>query len=51
VVALERAQQRPASNALAGALAMFVPVLGFAYAAICVVRIRRALARPAIKIS
>ena len=44
VVALDRAQERPAFNALAGALAMFIPVVGFAYAAICVVRIRRALA-------
>jgi TPR repeat protein len=44
VVELERAQQGPTFNALAGALAMFVPFVGFAYAAICVVRIQRALA-------
>ena len=44
VVALERARERPASHALAGALAMFVPGVGLAYAAICVVRIQRVLA-------
>ena len=44
VVELERAQQRPSSAALRGALAMFVPFVGFAYAAVCVVRIQRALA-------
>ena len=44
VLELERAQERPVANALAGALAMFIPVIGFAYAAICVARIRRALA-------
>jgi TPR repeat protein len=44
VVELERAQERPASAALLGALAMFVPVVGFGWAVTCVVRIRRALA-------
>ncbi len=51
VVELERAQARTPFAALAGALAMFVPFVGFAYAAICVMRIRRALARAAIKSS
>ncbi len=44
VVELERAQQRPPSAALVGALAMFVPLVGFAYAVMCIVRVQRALA-------
>jgi hypothetical protein len=44
VVELERSQARPASAALIGALAMFIPFVGFAWASICVVRIQRALA-------
>ncbi len=44
VVELDRAQQRPSSATLRGALAMFIPVVGFAYAVMCIVRIQRALA-------
>jgi len=44
VVELERAQERPASAALVGALAMFVPVIGLLYAVMCIVRAQRALA-------
>ena len=44
VVDLERAQERPASTALMGALAMVVPVVGFAYTIHCILRIQRALA-------
>ena len=43
VVELERAQERPASAALVGALAMFVPIIGWLYAVLCILRVQRAL--------
>ena len=44
VVAMERALEQARARALLGALAMFVPIVGCAYAVVCVVRIQRALA-------